>query len=630
MKHRPIFFGIMAALATMLLWACSGKSDTEPVGPENSELRLTLKTKYTYGSPSWNLSKTVRYYSMPGNGTVLTCGQDGLYGNSAVKETEGSSHLVVSPDVQASYNGLSIAVDFPEEHVAREGIIPDEYAFALGKSSSKTITMQPLFCSLVLNFVRDDVKSATFKTADGEYIAGRVRFSADNLATEDVTYRSQVRIQAAGGFLEPGKDWIIVLPPVSLKKGFTIAVETSANTYEFTYSKALKLAPGDFLRLEVTDDQSRPKTPGTGLRTLIISTPDGRSIDSKTVWTENCSMMLVDDHGKIYYENSNVSVKGRGNSTWWNYPKKPYAIKLPEKADLIGTGADKRWVLLANWMDRTLLRNEIAFEIARRTKLEWTPSGEFVELYLNGTHLGNYWLGEKIKTGKSRLTADFLIEMDTYYDATWRFYSQYGRRYNDNKTGMPIGVKEPDDDEMTSELFQTLKDLVGNAEKALYTGASDWKDKMDMTTFIDWYLVHEITYNKEPNHPKSCYFYFRNGVMYAGPVWDFDWYTFQENKSSLAISKSIYFEQLLKDAGFKAALKSRWTELKPLLSSIPDYIDAKAGEIRKSEAINWSMWPCTSSGVNGDEGLSFDNAIARMKSAFTSRVNALDKAVSAL
>ena len=79
-----------------------------------------------------------------------------------------------------------------------------------------------------------------------------------------------------------------------------------------------------------------------------------------------------------------------------------------------------------------------------------------------------------------------------------------------------------------------------------------------------------------------------------------------------------------------AALKARWAELKPAWSTIPDYIDAKAAEIRKSETINWSMWPCSGSYVNGDERMSFDAAVTRMKQAFTSRVTAMDTAINKL
>lgn len=362
----------------------------------------------------------------------------------------------------------------------------------------------------------------------------------------------------------------------------------------------------------------------TGLRSLFINY---NGTINKETWVENCSVWLMDDEGKVYYKDDKLSIQGRGNSTWWN-PKKPYKIKLSSKVDLIGHGKSKRYVLLANYIDRTLLRNDVAFELARKTSLDWTPSGEFVELYLNGEHLGNYWLGEQIRVETNRLEADYLIEMDTYFDETWKFYSTYGFKPNYWESGLPINVKYPDDDELTAAQFQEIKDLVAGVENALYNGG-DFRSKMDLDSFLDWYLVHEVTYNGEPNHPKSCYFHFNKGVMIAGPAWDFDWYTFQPDTQGFFIPKSIYFDQLFKDQSVITRLKERWTELKPKFQEVDDYIAEKAEEIRKSDTINYGLWSCNAD-VNGDDHLSFEQAITRMREALKSRILVLDQLIKAL
>ena len=352
---------------------------------------------------------------------------------------------------------------------------------------------------------------------------------------------------------------------------------------------------------------------GTGLRSVYIGYTG--KIDKDT-WVDNGVIWIVDDDGKVYYKGDSLSIQGRGNTTWWSYPKKPYKIKLHSKADLIGHGKSKRYVLLANYMDRTLLRNEVAFELARKTSLDWTPSGEFVELYLNGKHQGNYWLGEQIRVDNHRVQADYLIEMDTYYDETWRFYSG---------NGLPIGIKYPDDNDLTAVQFQAIKDLIAGVEDAINNGG-DYNSKINLDSFLDWYLVHEVTYNCEPNHPKSCYFHFDKDVMIAGPVWDFDWYTFQPYTSGFAIQNSIYFKQLFKDPAVKQRLKERWAVLKPKFLEVDAYIAEKAEEIRKSDAINNKMWPCTAN-VNGDDNKTFDAAITRMRNALKSRIKELDKVI---
>lgn len=610
---------VLSAVA-LCAFSCTEKDNPvdPPQTPEPEEVKLTLKHEVQAGSPSWTIARKVRLFDEFGNGATLTRDSEGLY---PVPEPLGK-YIVLSPETESSFDGSFLTLTYPSSVEASSAGVPGTLAFAAAAGKQKTLTLEPLFSGLILSFLRDDVKSVTIRAAAGESLSGAVRYSLNGWEAEALSDGGTLQVQALSGYLKAGQKWVVVLPPQTLSGGLVISVETLAGDYEYALPESRTLERGRFVSVEVPD--------GIGLKKLYVNTPGGVGIYSKDNWVEGCSFKLVDMSGKVRYESAGVSVKGRGNSTW-NYPKKPYAVKLPEKADLLGTGADKRWVLLANWMDRTLLRNDVAFEVARRCAgLEWTPSGEFVELYLNGRHMGNYWLGEKVKTGKARLQADFLIEMDTYYDAVWRFYSSYGRRVNEWAAGMPVGIKEPDDDKMTYELFNEVKTLVGGVEESLYLNQGKWQELLDIDSFADWYLVHELCCNFEPNHPKSCYFYFRDGVMYAGPVWDFDWYTFQPGIQGLNINRSIYFEKLLSKPEFVTALKSRWAAIKPLIADIPDYIDAKSASIGESEAVNWSMWPCTSSGVNGDEWLSFSQAVTRMKEAFTYRVNALDSEIQGL
>ena len=80
------------------------------------------------------------------------------------------------------------------------------------------------------------------------------------------------------------------------------------------------------------------------------------------------TMRISRPDGTVDYEGS-LEIRGRGNSTW-NYPKKPYALRLPEKHAVLGMPGHKRWILLANWKDRTLMRNDAAFWLSRHTGLQ--------------------------------------------------------------------------------------------------------------------------------------------------------------------------------------------------------------------------------------------------------------------
>ena len=386
-----------------------------------------------------------------------------------------------------------------------------------------------------------------------------------------------------------------------------------------------------------------PVIPDTlqSLPCVYIETPGHVGVTSKTEWVRLATIKITGDGGEVLFEQDSLKIRGRGNSTWTWYKKKPYYIKLDHQADFYGTGKSKKWVLLANWMDRTLLRHHVAFEAARRTSMEWNPSGGFVELYLDGVHLGNYWLGEKINVEGSKFQADYLYSLDTSDSEEMDFVSYGTYRANARTWGAPVELKYPDRDDyaltggfdaVLSEAEATLEAMTGAIADGTFGSV------IDVDSFCDWYLVHELCYNLEPNHPKSCFFHWRDGKMYAGPVWDFDWYTFVPGETSLGIRNALWYGTLLDNPGFKARLKQRWTTLKPSFETLGEWIDGEADKIRESEAVNHTMWPCYpnplsedgSRMVNHDEQLSFREAVDRMKEAIEDRIEVLDKSIPAL
>lgn len=376
----------------------------------------------------------------------------------------------------------------------------------------------------------------------------------------------------------------------------------------------------------------------TGLPRVYITTPGGVGINSKDVYVEDGTLSIFDKNGELEL-NILSDFKGRGNSTW-QMPKKPYAIKLSSKAEVMGMPKHKRWVLLANWVDRTLLRNDIAFEIAKKCPaLPWTPRGEFVELYLNGKHRGNYYLCEHIKIDKNRVNIDeideetpetdmsggYLLEFDTYSDAEINYF------YTKHKN-LPVTIKEPDEEVITSwehPAYTYIQNFVNSVEDALEKGDySEIESLIDVESYAEWWLLYNLVGNLEPNHPKSCYMYKkRNGKLYAGPAWDFDCATFIPGRKGALIAQSLWYGYLFKHDAFKSLVKERWTVLKPEFEKVFTYIDEKAEYIRESNEINLEMWPVTQN-VNEDIDLSYDDAVNRMKEAYRERITELDKVIS--
>lgn len=369
----------------------------------------------------------------------------------------------------------------------------------------------------------------------------------------------------------------------------------------------------------------------SGLPVLVISTPAGKEIPPKTEdWLGETYLTLYNTDCSIDFTGK-TSIRGRGNSTW-KYPKKPYALKLDSKAEILGMPKHKRWVLLANWLDRTLLRNHISFRIAMQTDLDWTPHGEFVEVILNEKHIGNYYLCEHIKIDKNRVNIDdeneeaadrgYLMEVDSYYDEVFKFRS--------SRKNYPYMFKDPD--EVNEEQFAFIQNYINNMEESLYDAgrfsSREYEDYMDLDSFIDWWIVHELTGSTETKHPKSVYMHKdKGGKLKAGPVWDFDWKTFRQNHVEWATREHIYYDILFTDPTFKARVKERWNRHVERLRQIPDFIESEALRIRNSEAINHQMWPVTQN-TNEDIDLSFPDAVARMKKAYEDKLEFMDREIS--
>ena len=364
---------------------------------------------------------------------------------------------------------------------------------------------------------------------------------------------------------------------------------------------------------------------------VFIKTQDGKNIPSKYEDWLSATVKIYNSDCTLHLEGE-TGIRGRGNTTW-SYPKKPYALKLKDKQEVLGMPNHKRWVLLANWMDRTLLRNAVSFNLASRSSLAYTPKGEFVELFVNDVHMGNYFLCEHIKVDKNRVNIDeldedevdggYIMELDAYFDEVNKFRSAV--------RNLPYMFKDPD--EVNADQFSFIQDYVNNFENALYDNARfaerEYVEYIDIQSFADWWIVMELTGIWEPNHPKSTYMHKdKGGKLTMGPVWDFDWETYMPT-TWYRIKDALYYGRLFQDPEFIALVKERWAVLKPEFETLPDYISSEAERIRSSEYMNHMMWPITQV-VNKDEGMSFDNAVESMISSYTAKLKWMDKEIGKL
>lgn len=380
----------------------------------------------------------------------------------------------------------------------------------------------------------------------------------------------------------------------------------------------------------------------TGIPVMRIDTPNNVGIYSKDEWTEQSTLWL--DGMGIFEDIDGVklSIRGRGNSTW-GYEKKPYNIKFDKKQEVMGMPKHKRWCLLANYMDRTLLRNRVAYYLAEQTSLAWTPRCEFVELILNGEHLGSYLVAEHIKVDENRVnitemeptdnsgdavTGGYLLELDFHFDNEWQWYGA---------SGTPFAVKYPEEEDLTTQQLEWIKSYIAEVESALY-GANfadpqnGYAKYIDMQSFVDYWLIYEICVNHELANPGSVYLTKeRNGKLKAGPVWDFDWGTFSYNASpqaqwNLFMTGAWWYSRLFKDEKFMTLASERWAVLKPKFMTVFNFIDEQSDYIQRSWYKNFGIWSI-STNINGDETLTYPAAVNRMTEITRQRIDIIDRAL---
>ena len=216
-------------------------------------------------------------------------------------------------------------------------------------------------------------------------------------------------------------------------------------------------------------------------------------------------------------------LKGRGNSTW-GLEKSPFQIKLDKKADILGLGERKKWVLLANYFDETAgLRNDFAFKLAEVLGEKYAEKGKFVELYVNSQYEGLYYLVRKIEIGKNsvdiRGSGAVLAEFDSLH-GSWEDYSL---TENGSLFVFKDAVSEKDEEKFHEAKQDFLKRISEFEQAVLDRDYKKAEELVDFTSLAKYYLVNEFAVN--PDGFASSYFFYTEGgedKIHAGPVWDFD------------------------------------------------------------------------------------------------------------
>lgn len=373
----------------------------------------------------------------------------------------------------------------------------------------------------------------------------------------------------------------------------------------------------------------------TGLPVLYIDTENEKGVDSKEEYVR--ANMTIKKEGETISENS-LRIKGRGNATW-TYPKKPYKLKLDEKASVLGMEQAKDWILLANYCDKTLLRTSMAFKLSRLMNFPWTPDDRFVEVVLNGEYLGNYQLTEAIEQGSNRIDIPkqgFVFERDGYFDQEPKYFVSAARNYG-------YSFKNPDpEDELSDDQWHYIKNYVDEFESALasetFTNPQNgYPSYIDEWSFARWFVFQNILANMDTN----VYLIkedMGDSKLAMGPVWDFEWsvgigwydgarprpanyYVWQTNV--------FYYDRLLQDPKFKAKVKELWNSL-AVTDDILQHIEETTQLIDKSQQLNFKRWDImnTRVSVGGIPMGSYEKEVECDRQFFINHMNWLANEIS--
>ncbi len=351
------------------------------------------------------------------------------------------------------------------------------------------------------------------------------------------------------------------------------------------------------------------------IATIYITTNSGRldNILADKDHKESGKITVIDEAGNEDISSGLDYIKGRGNYSWNNWDKKPFKIQLSKTASLLGLGVGQEYALIANASDGTLIRNEIARALEVEVGIPFARTGRFVDLYINGDYMGNYYICSGISVGPenvnitdmdaaqskifSRLNEESFEVYETATVKGWNipqyisdytggyllereFVDRYNLEYPEIRNGFVTDneehfiVKAPHYCTVPEILY--ISDFMNYAEKEIL-GDAPYGLYIDTESFAKRYLVEELLKNYDGG--VSSAFYYKDsdlvdGKLYAGPGWDFDmslgnyldWMEYYEEGPEgitgiyLSEHSSIYYKHMIEHEEFNELVSRFYQE----------------------------------------------------------------------
>ena len=346
----------------------------------------------------------------------------------------------------------------------------------------------------------------------------------------------------------------------------------------------------------------------TNLPVVSIHTKDNEIPYDKEHLIEAQFSIISENGTKLLSEPG--TIRERGNASR-GFPKKPWRIKFDKKQRVLDAPAKaKKWTLINNYGDKTLMRNLLAFELSRRMGMPYTPYATAVDVLLNGEYKGCYQLCDQIQVHKNRvditemtpqdnadeaLTGGYLFEIDAYADQEPVWFK--------SSKGNPVTIKSPDSDSITAIQKNYLKTTFNKMEK-------DWTHFLDLNTFLRHFLVGELSGNTDTYWSVYMYKERNDNQIYTGPVWDFDLgfenddrtypvnnvsdYIYRTKGSCAGNMRTFVNNIVINNSAAKEQLLEIWDEVRQAglnADTMTAYIDQWEDSLQQSQQLNFLRWP---------------------------------------
>ena len=348
----------------------------------------------------------------------------------------------------------------------------------------------------------------------------------------------------------------------------------------------------------------------TNLPLMVIKTENSKEPDSTETYI-NCNVKIINSSDSSILD-QDAEIRVRGHSTA-SLAKKPWKIKFKKKQivlDIDSKNGYKSWAVLANHYDESLIRNDLAFEISRNIGLPFTPRCRFLDVIMNGSFRGNYYICDQVEIKKGRvdikiandekdpdITGGYLIEIDGRAGEEEKYYL--------TEKGLIGEIKDPDSDDITKEEENYIKLYLNKVEKQVYLGNLQY---LDLPTFYRYFIMQEFCGDIDTTL-SSFHLTKRRGddKLYFGPVWDYD-LSFDSDDRLIPTNQKPLFtfyygasagtcrhflKTILLTNNSMSYINQTWNELKQsalTFDKLNSYINQESNKILDSAKLNYYRW----------------------------------------